>query len=74
MTAVQPDIWFSSLAFSVVALLATIVRCAMLLVGLLVTLSRAAERDRPYIFREFAHAIIRRNPADKESISVSARS
>ena len=40
VTSVQPDIWLPPLVAAGLALLATIVRCVVLLLGLLATLSK----------------------------------
>ena len=48
--------WLPVLTTGAVALVTVTVRCLALLVGLLATLSKAAQGDRPKIFRDFARA------------------
>jgi len=57
VTSIKPDIWFPLMTASVVPLIVVTVRCSTLLAGLLAALRRAAQSDRPHIFREFAQAM-----------------
>ncbi len=52
----QLSVWIP-LTLIILPVIATVIRCSILLVGLLVTLSKATQTDRPYIFREFARAM-----------------
>ena len=57
MSSAQHLLWLPALVAASAALLAAVARCLTLLVGLLVALSKAARKDRPEIFREFARAV-----------------
>jgi hypothetical protein len=52
---VDPSV--ASIAAASMVLLTVTVRCLILLVGLLTTLARVSQKDRPDIFREFARAV-----------------
>jgi hypothetical protein len=50
------DMWLPVLVV-MLPVVAVTIRCAVLLAGLIVTLTKAAKADRPHIFREFARAV-----------------
>jgi hypothetical protein len=55
-------VWLPPLMAGLTPLLAVIMRCSTLLIGLLVTLSKSAPGDRVSIFVEFARAMGGRRP------------
>jgi hypothetical protein len=57
MTFLHLDAWLSSLIISGLGLIVITVRYTTLLIGLLVALPKAAQGDRPNMFREFCLAI-----------------
>lgn len=67
VTSVHFYEWLLPIA-SCLSLIALVSRYLTLLFGLIITLSKAAQRDRPDIFREFAQALQDRLPR-KSSIS-----
>ena len=57
MTSIYLEAWFPVITASVAGLMAVTVRYSALFLGLLITLSKTAQADRPVIFREFAKAM-----------------
>jgi hypothetical protein len=63
------DAWLAPLVAGSLGLVAVTIRYLTLLVGLVIALSKAAQGDRPDIFREFAMAMRGEHLSAKNPIS-----